>query len=71
MTRVAQSSSAATSNLIVSVTSFGMSPWCTGVDFSYRVDTQAAIDWILGTVAKNGPPGEVDKIKSFRPRRRP
>src|SRR5215212_5783845 len=31
-----------TSNLIVSVTSFGLSPWCTGVDFSYRVDTKAA-----------------------------
>jgi hypothetical protein len=55
------------SNLIVSVTSFGLSPWCTGVDFSYRVDTQAAIDWILETVENSSQPGEAGKIKIIPP----
>jgi len=36
----------ADSNDIVAVTSFGLNPYCRGVDFSYRVDTQAVQDWI-------------------------
>jgi hypothetical protein len=32
---------------IVAVTSFGMNAYCRGVDFSYRTDQQAVIDWIL------------------------
>jgi hypothetical protein len=51
------------SNLIVSVTSFGLSPWCTGVDFSYRVDTAEALVWILATV----PAGEVGEIEIIEP----
>jgi hypothetical protein len=50
-----------TSNLIVSVTSFGSSS-CTGVDYSYRVDTEAALDWIVTTVAENVSPAEAGKI---------
>ncbi|KRE98699.1 hypothetical protein ASG88_16755 [Nocardioides sp. Soil777] len=38
------------SNLIVGVTSFGMSTWCRGVDFSFRTDRQAVLDWIAATV---------------------
>ena len=38
----------ADSNLIVGVTSFGMNSLCRGTDFSYRVDTQAVLDWING-----------------------
>lgn len=38
------------SNLIVGVTSFGMSTWCRGVDFSFRTDRQAVLDWIQVTV---------------------
>lgn len=34
------------SNLIVGVTSFGLNSWCRGVDFAYRVDQQAVLDWI-------------------------
>jgi hypothetical protein len=52
------------SNVIVSVTSFGLSAnTCAGVDFSYRVDQQAVIDWILATV----PPGEVNDIAFATP----
>jgi hypothetical protein len=36
------------SNTIVAVTSFGMNEWCRGTDFSYRIDRQEVIDWILG-----------------------
>jgi hypothetical protein len=36
-----------TSNTIVAVTSFGLNAWCRGVDFAYRTDQQAVIDWIL------------------------
>ena len=39
-----------TSNLIVGVTSFGLSTWCRGVDFSFRTDRQAVLDWIRATV---------------------
>ncbi len=44
----------AQSNLIVGVTSFGLSQWvCAGVDFAYRVDQADVIAWILNTVPKN------------------
>ncbi|MEO6578023.1 MAG: trypsin-like serine protease [Candidatus Limnocylindria bacterium] len=36
----------ADTNQIVAVTSFGLNPWCRGVDFSYRVDTAAVQTWI-------------------------
>jgi hypothetical protein len=34
-------------NVIMAVTSFGLNEWCRGVDFAYRTDRQAVIDWIL------------------------
>jgi hypothetical protein len=37
----------ANTNVIVAVTSFGLNNNCRGVDFSYRTDQQAVIDWIL------------------------
>jgi secreted trypsin-like serine protease len=40
------------SNTIVAVTSFGMNAWCRGVDFSYRTDQQAVIDWIRAKVGE-------------------
>jgi len=40
------------SNTIVAVTSFGMNEWCRGVDFSYRTDQQAVLDWIHETVGE-------------------
>ncbi|WP_164545284.1 trypsin-like serine protease [Antribacter gilvus] len=39
-----------TSNTIVAVTSFGLNSYCRGTDFSYRVDTQAAQDWIRSII---------------------
>jgi hypothetical protein len=36
----------ATSNLIVAVTSFG-NKLCRGADFSYRIDQQAVLDWLV------------------------
>lgn len=39
------------SNLIVGITSFGMSHVCAGVDFAFRTDQQVVIDWILSTVS--------------------
>lgn len=51
-------------NVIVSVTSFGLSAnTCAGVDFSYRLDQQAVIDWILATV----PASEVVNISIATP----
>jgi hypothetical protein len=47
------------SNTIVGVTSFGLNPTCTGVDFAYRTDTKAVIRWILRTI----PESEVDDIE--------
>jgi len=41
---------AASSNVIVGVTSFGLSPWCRGTDFAYRVDTEDVQNWISGIV---------------------
>lgn len=41
------------SNLIVGVTSFGLSSEvCAGVDFAYRTDQADVINWILATVPK-------------------
>ena len=36
----------ADSDQIVAVTSFGMNSYCRGVDFAYRVDTEAVQEWI-------------------------
>jgi hypothetical protein len=36
----------ADSNQIVAVTSFGLNSYCRGVDFAYRIDRQAVLDWI-------------------------
>ena len=41
------------SNLIVAVTSFGLNSFCRGVDFAYRTDQQAVLDWIRETVGEN------------------
>ena len=41
------------SNTIVAVTSFGMNEWCRGVDFSYRTDQQAVLDWIREKVGED------------------
>lgn len=44
------------SNLIVGVTSFGFGfnrDVCAGVDFAYRTDQQAVIDWILSTIPED------------------
>jgi Trypsin len=38
------------SNTIVAVTSFGLNAWCRGVDFSYRTDRTAVLNWIRQTV---------------------
>jgi hypothetical protein len=38
------------SNTIVAVTSFGLNAWCRGVDFSYRTDRTAVLNWIRDTV---------------------
>lgn len=35
------------SNVVVAVTSFGMNAWCRGVDFAYRTDQRAVLDWIF------------------------
>ena len=36
----------ATSNQIVAITSFGLNPWCRGVDFAYRTDRAEVLDWL-------------------------
>jgi Trypsin len=41
------------SNLIVGVTSFGLNAYCRGVDFAYRTDQQAVLDWIRDTVGES------------------
>jgi hypothetical protein len=41
------------SNLIVAVTSFGLNAYCRGVDFAYRTDQQAVLDWIRDTVGES------------------
>ena len=50
------------SNTIVGVTSFGLSPTCSGVDFAYRTDRRAVINWILDHV----PASERDDIEVVR-----
>ncbi|MCC2592767.1 trypsin-like serine protease [Tessaracoccus sp. OS52] len=50
------------SNLIVAVTSFGLNSYCRGVDFAYRVDTVAAQQWILDTVAASSAADEAELI---------
>jgi secreted trypsin-like serine protease len=42
-----------TSNTIVGVTSFGLNPYCKGVDFAFRTDTEAVIAWILSVAQTN------------------
>lgn len=42
-----------TSNTIVAVTSFGLSNWCRGGDFSYRTDTVAVIEWMKSVVGED------------------
>jgi hypothetical protein len=39
-----------TSNTIVAVTSFGLNPYCRGVDFAYRTDQTAVLNWIRETI---------------------
>jgi hypothetical protein len=39
------------SNVIVAVTSFGITPYCTGVDFAFRIDQAAVLAWILQVAA--------------------
>jgi hypothetical protein len=41
------------SNTIVAVTSFGLNANCRGVDFSYRTDQEAVIEWILDHAPAN------------------
>lgn len=41
------------SNLIVAVTSFGLNEYCRGVDFAYRTDQQAVLDWIRDSVGES------------------
>ncbi len=42
-----------TSNTIVAVTSFGLNPWCRGIDFSFRTDTVAVIEWIRSVLTED------------------
>jgi secreted trypsin-like serine protease len=37
-------------NTIVAVNSFGLSEWCRGVDFMYRVNQAAVQQWIKATI---------------------
>ncbi len=46
------------SNTIVAVTSFGLNGNCAGVDFAFRTDQAAILEWILDTV----PESEADDI---------
>lgn len=41
-----------TSNTIVAVTSFGLNEWCRGVDFSFRTDTVAVIEWMQSVLSE-------------------
>jgi hypothetical protein len=44
------------SNTIVAVTSFGLNAYCRGVDFAYRTDTAAVLEWIEDTVGEEPSP---------------
>jgi len=50
-------------NTIVGVTSFGLNQNCVGVDFAYRTDQQAVIDWIIAIVSENVSPEEASMIQ--------
>lgn len=41
-----------TSNIIVAVTSFGLNSYCRGVDFAYRTDQTAVLDWIRSIIGE-------------------
>jgi hypothetical protein len=53
----------ATSDTIVSVTSFGLNAWCRGLDFSYRVDQLAVQQWIWDSVVASA--GEAEALLIF------
>lgn len=38
------------SNTIVAVTSFGLNQWCRGVDFAFRIDQTAVLEWIESVI---------------------
>jgi hypothetical protein len=38
------------SNTIVAVTSFGLNEWCRGVDFAFRTDQTAVLEWIESVI---------------------
>jgi Trypsin len=42
------------SNVIVAITSFGITPYCTGVDFAFRIDQADVLAWILEVAAAEG-----------------
>ena len=42
------------SNAIVALTSFGITPYCTGVDYAFRIDQADVLAWILGVAAEEG-----------------
>jgi len=42
------------SNTIVGLTSFGITPYCTGVDYAFRIDQPDVLAWILGVAAEEG-----------------
>lgn len=46
------------SNTIVAVSSFGLNPYCRGVDFAYRTDQTAVLDWIKFVIGED----EYEKI---------
>jgi Trypsin len=42
------------SSVIVAITSFGITPYCTGVDFAFRIDQADVLAWILEVAAAEG-----------------
>jgi hypothetical protein len=50
------------SDIIAAVTSFGKHEQCLGNDYSYRVDQQAVIDWILGIADTVGERGDIKVV---------
>jgi hypothetical protein len=42
------------SDVIVAITSFGITPYCTGVDFAFRIDQADVLAWILEVAAAEG-----------------
>jgi hypothetical protein len=47
-----------TTDIIVAINSFGLNATCAGLDFSYRIDRQEVLDWILSFDTK----GEVQVV---------